>query len=153
LEVQKESGESVLSVALKGNRNNRMYIEGTRMNVKITMPEASVVRHRGNDDLRVKGILGRYFRLEQEGNGDATLQGTIEELDIKKSGNGDVKAKELIAQTAKVKNYGNGNVLVNSKLSLTANGAGNGDVLQFGNGKINSTSNIMGNGVVKTIPN
>ena len=149
LEVKKESQEGVLSIGLKGNYNNKMYIEDTRIKVKVTMPEASVIQHRGNSNLHVMGIVGRYFRLENSGNGSVTLQGTIDELDIKKNGNGEVKAQGLIAKTAKVKSYGNGNVRVNTQISLMAHGSGNNSVMQFGPGKIDPMSGIMGNGEVR----
>lgn len=149
LEVTKENQEGILSIGLKGNYNNKMYIEDTRIKVKVTMPEASVIQHRGNSNLHVMGIVGRYFRLENNGNGSTTLQGSIDELDIKKNGNGEVKAQGLVAKTAKVKSYGNGNVRVNSQISLTAHGSGNNSVMQFGPGKIDPMSGIMGNGEVR----
>lgn len=149
LEVKKENQEGVLSIGLKGNYNNKMYIEDTRIKVKVTMPEASVIQHRGNSSLQVTGIVGRYFRMENYGNGNAALQGTIDEFDIKKNGNGEVKAQGLIAKTAKVKSYGNGNVRVNAQISLMAHGSGNNSVMQFGPGKIDPMSGIMGNGEVR----
>lgn len=149
LHVSKEEKEDELMISLKGNTNNKRYIEDTRIKVKVTMPEASVIRHRGNSALHITGIVGRYFRLENNGNGDASLQGSIDELDIKKDGNGDVNAKNLIAKTAKVKCYGNGNVDVHVQISLTAHGSGNGNVGQFGPGKIEPISGITGNGEVR----
>ena len=142
-----EEKEYELTIGLKGNKNNKLYVEDTRIKVKITMPEASVIRHRGNNSLSVTGIIGRYFRLENEGNGTAILQGMIDDLDIKK--NGKVKAQKLVAKMAKVKSYGNGNVQVNTQISLTAHGSGNNSVMQFGPGKIDPISGIMGNGEVR----
>lgn len=149
LEVQKQDSEGLLSIRLSGNTNGKLYLEDTHIKIKVTMPEASVIQHRGNTNLQVIGIVGRYFRLENNGNGDVMLQGSIDELDIKKTGNGNVKAKTLVAKTAKVKSYGNGNVLVNSQISLTAHGTGNNSVIQFGQGKIDPMSGIIGNGEVK----
>ncbi len=149
LEVTKEDRENQLTIRLAGNYNGKLYLENTRIKIKVTMPEASVIRHRGNTTLHISGILGRYFRLENDGNGNATLQGNIDELDIKKSGNGEVRAKNLVAKMAKVKSYGNGNVAVNAQISLSASGAGNCSVMQFGQGKIDAMSGIMGNGEVR----
>lgn len=148
LYVTKEEKEGVLTIGLKGNTNNKLYVEDTRIKVKVTMPEASVIHHRGNSALHITGIIGRYFRLENNGNGEAVLQGSIDELDIKKDGNGDVNAKTLIAKKAKVKSYGNGNIDVYAQISLTAHGSGNGNVVQFGPGKIEPISGITGNGEV-----
>jgi hypothetical protein len=149
LYVSKEEKEGVLTVGLKGNTNNKQYVEDTRIKVKVTLPEASVIQHRGNSSLHVTGLVGRYFRLENDGNGDASLQGSIDELDIKKEGNGNVNARNLVAKTAKVKCYGNGNVDVYSQISLATHGSGNGNVGQFGPGKIDPISGIMGNGSVR----
>ena len=149
LKVEKSDNE--LTVKLEGNYNGKLYLEDTRIKIKVTLPEVSVIRHRGNTNLHVSGIVGRYFRLENNGNGTATLQGNIDELDLKKSGNGEVKAKNLVAKMAKVKSYGNGNVSVNAQISLTAHGSGNCSVMQFGPGKIDPMSGIIGNGSVKAI--
>lgn len=149
LYVDKEEKEGVLRIGLKGNASNKLYVEDTRIKVKVTMPEASVVRHRGNSALHVMGVVGRYFRLENNGNGDAFLEGSIDELDIKRDGNGDVNAKNLIAKTANVKCYGNGNVDVYAQISLTAHGSGNGSITQWGPGKIEPISGITGNGSVR----
>ena len=151
LKVEKDQNEYALTVKLEGNYNGKLYLEDTRIKIKVTLPEASVIRHRGNTNLHVSGIMGRYFRLENNGNGTATLRGNVDELDLKKNGNGEVRAKNLVAKTAKVKSYGNGNVLVNSQISLSAHGAGNCSVLQFGPGKIEPMSGIIGNGSVKSM--
>lgn len=148
LEVLKEEKEE-LTIRLKGNYNGKLYLENTRIKIKVTMPEVTRIMHRGNTNLHVTGIFGHYFRLETDGNGNATLQGNVNELDIKKSGNGEVRAQSLIANIAKVKSYGNGNVSVNSQISLSANGGGNCSVMQFGPGKIDPMSGIIGNGEVR----
>ncbi len=149
LHVGKDEKEGVLTIGLQGNASNKLYVEDTRIKVKVTMPEASVIQHRGNSNLHVTGVIGRYFRLENAGNGDVLLQGNIDELDIKKNGNGEVKAQSLVAKTAKVKSYGNGNVRVNVQISLTAHGSGNNSVMQFGPGRIEPISGIIGNGEVR----
>lgn len=149
LEVKNDENEGQLTIRLAGNYNGKLYLEDTHIKIKVTMPEASVIQHRGNTDVHISGIIGRYFRLENVGNGDVSLQGNIDELDIKKNGNGNVKAQKLVAKTAKVKSYGNGNVLVNAQISLVAHGTGNNSVMQFGQGKIDPMSGIIGNGEVR----
>lgn len=149
LEVKKQDSEGQLVIRLVGNYNGKLYLEDTHIKIRVTLPEASVIQHRGNTNLNITGILGRYFRLENDGNGDVSLQGAVDELDIKKSGNGEVRAKNLVSKIAKVKSYGNGNVAVNAQISLSANGAGNCSVMQFGTGKIEAMSGIIGNGEVR----
>ncbi len=149
--LKEEKDENLLRIGLEGNKNGKLYLENNNTIIRITMPEASVVSHRGNTNMKVRGIIGRYFRLEHTGNGDVTLEGKTDELDIKKMGNGNIKAKNLIAITAKVKSYGNGNVIVNSHMTLSANGTGNGSIMQAGTGKIDATSGIIGNGDVRKL--
>jgi hypothetical protein len=145
-ELNKEENE--LSIFLDGNKNNRLYIENTNIKVKVTMPESSVVRHRANTDVRISGVVGRYFRLEHHGNGDAYISGKTDELDIEKIGNGAVKAQNLEAKLAKVRSAGNGDVIVNVTESLKGNGAGNGSIVQVGIGEIASFSGVIGNGSI-----
>lgn len=149
LEVKKDHNEGLLTIRLAGNYSGKLYLEDTHIKIKVTMPEASLIQHRGNTNVHITGVLGRYFRLDNDGNGNVLLQGSIDELDIKKNGNGNVNAQKLIAKTAKVKSYGNGNVSVNSQISLVAHGTGNNSVIQFGQGKIDPMSGIIGNGEVR----
>jgi hypothetical protein len=151
LKVSKDDAENQLNIILEGNKNGRLYLENTRIKIRISMPEASVLSHRGNTNVHVHGIAGRYFRLETTGNGDVFLSGSVDELDIKKSGNGGVKAEKLISKIAKVKSYGNGNVTVNSQISLKANGTGNCIIMQTGPGRIEPMSGVIGNGDVRKI--
>ena len=146
--VNNES-ENILTLGLKNNYNGKLYLEDTRIKIKVTMPEASVILHRGNTNVKITGIVGRYFRLENSGNGNVSLEGNIDELDIKKTGNGEIRAKNLVAKMAKVKSYGNGNVAINAQISLSAFGSGNCSVMQFGQGKIDPMSGIVGNGEVR----
>lgn len=149
LRVEKDDTENQLKLWLENNKNGRLYLEDTNIKIKVSLPESSVIIHRGNSDIKIGGIVGRYFRLEHTGNGNVSLEGQIDELDIKKSGNGSINAKKLMAKVAKVKSYGNGNVAINSILSLYASGTGNGNILQFGQGRIEPMSGIVGNGEVR----
>ncbi|MBK7222480.1 MAG: DUF2807 domain-containing protein [Saprospiraceae bacterium] len=148
LKVEKDNAENQLLIELNENKNNRLYVEDSKIWIQITMPEASVIRSIGNQNVEIKGILGRYFRAELKGNGNIVLQGSIDELEIKHEGNGNIFAGKLQARLASVKMAGNGNIYVNSLLSLQANGRGNGNVVQLGPGAIHPLSGIVGNGEV-----
>ncbi len=138
--------EYELKVQFKGNKNNQMYIENTNFKIKITMPEASVIKNTGNSDLIVKSIFGRYFRLENTGNGDSKIIGTIESLDVNKTGNGDVNAENLKAKKATLKSTGNGDLIVNVSEELSAKLTGNGDIINKGKAKFDANSKKSGNG-------
>ena len=69
LTFEEDKNEFLLKIFFKGNQNNKKYIEDTNIEIKITMPESSVIKHDGNSELIVSGIVGRYFRLENRSYG------------------------------------------------------------------------------------
>jgi Putative auto-transporter adhesin, head GIN domain len=146
-----KNGSNQLKLYLDGNTNGKLYLEDVNIKIKISMPSASFIRHRGNTNVSINGVKGHHFKLEQSGNGDVEIEGEVNELDIDKKGNGDVNARKLITKTAKIKTHGNGDITVFAQISLTAIGQGNGDVYQAGPGEIENISGISGNGSVKKI--
>lgn len=146
LSFSENVSENELKIQFKGNKNNQMYVEDTNVKIKITMPEVSLIRNTGNSDLTVKNILGRYFRLENTGNGESKISGSIDVLDIVKTGNGDVNAENLVAKKAELKSTGNGNLIANVSEELTAKLSGNGDITNKGKAKFDSKSKKSGNG-------
>ncbi|MFM2361800.1 MAG: hypothetical protein RLZZ316_702 [Bacteroidota bacterium] len=137
-----------LQLQLKNNESNRMYIEDTHIKINISLPEISVLQHSGNSSLQVTGVVGRYLRLNHAGNGDAALTGTIDELEIIKSGNGDVNAGALIAKKVTINKSGNGNCTFFTNQTFIANGSGNGDIINKGTGIANAKSTLSGNGEI-----
>jgi uncharacterized membrane protein YphA (DoxX/SURF4 family) len=148
LKAEVSNGE--LHIQLEGNNNNRMYIEETNIKVVITIPEISVLEHMGNSTLNVSGIVGRYFRLKNHGNGNARIEGTIDELDIICRDNGNVNARGITAKSVKINRSGNGNVYINTQNNFTANSSGNGNVVNEGGGRADTNSSATGNGEIKT---
>ena len=146
LSFSENVSENELKIQFKGNKNNQMYVEDTNFKIKITMPEVSVIRNTGNSDLTVKNVFGRYFRLENTGNGESNISGTIDVLDIVKTGNGDVNAENLVSKKADLKSTGNGNLIANVSEELTAKLTGNGDIINKGKAKFDSNSKKSGNG-------
>ncbi len=140
------ASDKKLKIKFKGNQNNKMYVENTNLKIKITMPEASVIKKVGNSNLTVKNVLSRYFRLENIGNGESKISGTIDDLDIVKVGNGDVNAENLVAKKANLKSSGNGNLTANVTEKLTAKLTGNGDIVNKGKAQFDSNSKKSGNG-------
>jgi Putative auto-transporter adhesin, head GIN domain len=133
LEVVVKNG--ILLVYLKGNSNNRLYVENTHIRIHIALPEISVLEHNSNSDLVVNGIGGRYFRIRNTDNGSATINGAIEELDIIKRGNGNVRVDKLVAKHIKVLSSGNGSVFLNTDFPFNARSTGNGKIINSGKGK------------------
>ena len=146
LHLSENVSENELKIQFKGNKDNQMYVENTNLKIKITMPEASVIKNSGNSDLRVQNISGRYFKLENTGNGDSNVSGTIDVLNIIKIGNGDVDASNLNVKKAELKSTGNGNLTVNVSETLSARLTGNGDIINTGKANFDSGSKKSGNG-------
>lgn len=146
LTFKPNESENELKITFDDNRNNKMYVENSNLKIKITVPEVSVVKHEGNSNLIVKNVFGPYFRLENKGNGTTKITGSIDKLDIIKTGNGDVNAVNLITQNAEVKSTGNGNVTINVFKELTGILSGNGDIKNIGQAKFNVNSSKKGNG-------
>lgn len=134
-----------LMVELKGNKNNIMYIEDTHIKIRITLPQISVLEHRGNSGMTVRGISGQIFRLINDGNGNVFVKGSIEELDISNMGNGDIDAGNLETKAAKITKRGNGDVTVNVSTQLQVCASGNGDVINKGRADF-QVSEKSGNG-------
>jgi hypothetical protein len=146
LSFSENVSENELKIQFKGNQNNKMYVEDSNLKIKITMPEAIVIKNVGNSDLTVKNIVSSNFRLENVGNGESKISGTIDDLDIVKTGNGDINAGNLMATKANLKSTGNGNLTVNVSEKLTAKLTGNGDIINKGKAKFDSNSKKSGNG-------
>lgn len=138
--------ETELSMKVEAKTGKELYDERDTYQIKITLPEISVIKNFSNSDISVKGIVGRYFRVETNGNGSVICQGSIDQLDIEKVGNGDINAKKLEAKNAKIQNTGNGNVIVNVTENLQGNLFGNGDIQNTGSAAFNSKSIKKGNG-------
>ena len=144
--IKENATEHELTVSFKNNWNNNKYIEDTNFKIKVTMPEASVIKNIGNSNLNIKNVIGRYFRIENTGNGDTKISGLTDSFDVVKSGNGNIDADKLSAQKAKIKNTGNGDVIVNVSQELNATLNGNGDIKNIGKAKFDNNSKKTGNG-------
>lgn len=138
--------EHELTVYLKGNKNNRMYIENSNIKIKITMPEATVIRNDSNASLVVNGVIGRYFRLENFSNSTSKVLGTVDELEVKNTGNGNSNLAELKAKKASIICRGNGNTTVNVSEEIVATVSGNGNITNKGNANYDGKSSRTGNG-------
>ena len=138
--------KSELIVSFKENWNNKKYIEDTNLKINITMPEASVIKNIGNSDLSINNVIGRYFRIENTGNGNTKVSGSVDAFEVEKLGNGNIDAEKLLTKKATVSNTGNGNVITNVSETITAKLSGNGDVINKGKAQFDNNSKKIGNG-------
>lgn len=128
LTLVENSNEKLLTIALKGNRNNKMYIEDTKIKVKITMPFLAEANNNGNSGLNVTNINSKNFKSENPVNGSTTLSGTVDNLEVVCKGNGNLDATKLIAKNTKITCRGNGNAKINSEKISESNRTGNGNI-------------------------
>ena len=117
-----------LTISLKGNRNNNKYIEDTQIKVKITMPFLAEVNNNGNSGLIVTNINSKNFKTENPVNGNTTLSGIVDNLEVICRGNGNLNATKLIAKNASITCRGNGNAKINAEKIIESNRSGNGNI-------------------------
>ena len=129
--------------------NGKLYSEKINFKIKITMPLEVSFHHQGNNNVKITSMDVRKFLQESRGNGNVTLQGSVNKLEINKDGNGNVDASKTITKTVKVKSIGNGDVKENNQISLAAYGKGNDNIIQYGDDRIDGQSTVIGNGKVK----
>lgn len=128
LTLVENTDNKLLTISLKGNQNNKMYIEETKIKVLITMPFLSEVSNNGNSGLIVKNINSKNFKSENPENGSTTLSGIVDNLEVVCKGNGNLDATKLIAKKAKVICRGNGNAKLNVSGELEQTRSGNGNI-------------------------
>ena len=146
LSVIENLGDKQLKIALKGNRNNKMYIENTKIKVFITVPFLLEVSNNGNSGLAVTNMNSNNFKSINPVNGSTTLSGIVDNLEVICRGNGNLYADKLTTKNAKIICQGNGNAKVNVSDSVTGLASGNGNVQNIGNAQFSSDSKTSGNG-------
>ena len=145
LTVVQQSDNKTLTIALKGNNNNKMYIEDTKIRVKICVPFLMEVTNNGNSGLIVTNINSKNFKSNNPENGSTSLSGIVDNLEVHCSGNGVLNAKQLVVKNAKIRATGNGNAYVNVTELITAKTSGNCTVINYGKAKFDSDSSSSGN--------
>lgn len=143
--ITENASDHLLTVSFINNKNNWKYIEDTNFKIRITMPKASEILHTGNSILKVNAIAGESFRFENSGNATSYLSGSVTNLMVKNTGNGNTKAENLETQKAEIKCSGNGNVNVNVAEFIIASATGNSSVKNIGRAKFDGASSKNGN--------
>lgn len=104
--------------------------------VKIVMPEISKLFNFSNADVSVLNFIGRYLGIENKGNGNLTIAGSlVDQIEIKNNGNGNVETKNIIAKKVDISKSGNGDVNIRTDNDFNVEMAGNGDIVNYGKGK------------------
>ena len=145
LEVLNNVSDKSLTIRLKGNRNNKLYIEDTKIKIKVCLPNLIYLKNDSNSYVKANGISGNYLKVETIDNGSTLLTGEIDNLETKNSRNGVLDSAKLVSKNAKIMATGNGNVTVNISKLITATTSGNCTVINLGTAKFDSNSTSTGN--------
>ena len=143
--ISENKSNQAISLSLKGNYNNKMYIEDTKIKIKISLPRLISIAHRGNSGLTISNYKGENLKIENSSNGSISVFGQVTNLEIKNDGNGNIFAEKLVTQNAKIKCTGNGNAKVNAFETIEAKAVGNCSVFNVGKAKFSSNSSKSGN--------
>ena len=146
LTIVEHSDDKQLTIALKGNRNNKLYIEDTKIKVKITMPFLMEVSNNGNSGLTVTNINSKNFKSNNLVNGSTTLSGIVDNLESTCGGNGNLSAEKLIVKNGKIVCLSNGSATINVSTLLTGTVSGNGNIINKGKTLFDANSKKSGNG-------
>jgi hypothetical protein len=133
--VTENTKDGYITLSLKGNNNNKLYIEDTKIKVHITLPYLIDVRNNGNSSLIVTNINSKNFKIENPVNGSTTLSGIVDNLEVIDKGNGNLNAENLLTKNAQIICRGNGNVIVNVSENITGKSSGNGNIINIKNSK------------------
>lgn len=142
-DVQQEGKK--LTVAMPKNRNNNLWIENTHIRIVIAVPQLEKLDIETNLNCTVSGLNNARFELQKSSNGDIQLEGTVQDLQIDKTGNGNIQAKDMVATDAKINSMGNGDVKVTVNGVLKTNRSGNGSIINYGTANAKKGLD-MGNG-------
>jgi hypothetical protein len=128
--------ESNNHLELKFNytKDNNKYINDPQISIKIACPNLEALNKIGNGSVSVGLKNQNSFSVVNEGNGNASLKGTVNELKIKNNGNGKTDASRLNADYVEVESSGNGNIIINANKKADGIRKGNGKIIQKGNG-------------------
>ncbi len=140
---------TTLYISLKGNRNNKLYIENTNIKIQITLPKIIGLHQDGNNNTMVNSINSEFFKIKCSGNGNVKLNGIVDKLEIICTSNASVHAEKLLAKNVQVTKRGNGNVYTNTDNAFTANSSGNGNIINSGKGIADENTVVTGNGKIK----
>lgn len=124
--------DNKLEIKFNYTRENNKYIADPRISIKITCPKLDDLYKQGNSSVSVNVKKQVTFNMFNEGNGNASLKGAVNVLNIKNDGNGKLDAGKLIAENIKVDSFGNGDVIINASGRAIGKRNGNGLIIQKG---------------------
>ena len=117
----------------------------------ITVKHLEGIDLTGSGTVDVPQVSADWLKFEIHGSGDITAVGATDQLDAWLYGSGNIIARELLAQSARVEIPGSGHVIVWASDQLNATIKGSGTVSYFGQPKV--LQDITGFGSVSRLGN
>lgn len=121
--LQVTSVDGVLTLAFKDPDNKAFWLSVGTIEVRVKTPVLKRVQNESNGDVTINNLTGSSFNLTNGGNGNVTLQGSVDQLNIVSTANGTIEAKSLVAQSANVVTQANATVELNAKRVQSTNSA------------------------------
>lgn len=119
--------EEWLKLEIPENFKNRLWLEDDKTTIKIrTTAQPRQITYKANANATIKGINTTFLSIDKDENGNLTLSGKVQQLDINKKDNGGVDAGNLITDITNINSSGNGAVSINSKTVQKQTVRGNG---------------------------
>lgn len=113
LRIDQQDG--ILKLSLAEPSGKPVQISQSTIQVTIRTPQLIGFRHGSNSDVLVQGLRGEWFDLANEANGRVRLRGKVTTFNVVSAANGDVRADELLTQTANVVSTAKATLRVNAQ--------------------------------------
>lgn len=99
----------------------------------------------------IKFDFNRFSALDASvsGSGGITMKGTVQKINTRISGSGNINCKDVIADEASARISGSGNIKVHATTSVDANISGSGNIYYTGNANIIRTHKAGSGRIVK----
>lgn len=116
--------------------------------VEVVVRSLDEISIHGAGDVEIEDFQGETFEYRLSGAGDLTMDGQVDDLEIRISGAGNADTQDLKAKNVKVSVSGAGNAKVHASESIKARVSGVGKVVYYGDPADEDTS-VSGIGSIK----
>ncbi|HEX8656054.1 MAG TPA: head GIN domain-containing protein [Hymenobacter sp.] len=124
--------------ALRVGGSGKLEVEGPLQADNMTLAMA------GSGDLRVPQLTASRLETALAGSGNVLVGGNCPSQEVRLSGSGNVKARDLKTKTCKVRISGSGNAHVYASEAVEADISGSGNVAVAGGGRLSSSTRGSG---------
>ena len=124
--------------ALRVGGSGKLEVEGPLKADEMTLAMA------GSGNLQVPQLTASRLETTLAGSGDVLVGGNCPSQEVRISGSGNVKARDLKTKTCQVRISGSGNAHVYASEAVEVNIAGSGNVVVAGGGRLSSSTRGSG---------